>query len=201
MAQESSTASAHEWGVGCRFSLHPMCDDFVDVILGALREADADGLAIETDDVSTYVGGDERAILRYVCDVVAAASRRTDHVVAHLLLSRGCPGEVTCELGHDDLPPSTAALPALEPTGVRAAAHWSLYPLGVTGHMDAIAAAVTSAETFTCSVHYASRLDGDLAEVLTTIGAGWIDAGAHVRHVVTHATVSVGSPSVRGGQA
>ncbi|MQA79119.1 MAG: hypothetical protein GEV10_11700 [Streptosporangiales bacterium] len=197
MAQESSIPSPHEWGVGCRFSLYPMCDDFTGVILGALREADGTGLEVETDDVSTYVGGDERAILRYVCDVVAAASRRTGHVVAHLLLSRGCPGEVTCELGDDDAPPPASALPALPPTGVRAAAHWSLYPLGVTGHMDTIAAAVTSADTLTGSVHYASRLDGDLAEVLTTIGAGWVEAGAHVRHVVTHATVSVGSPTVR----
>lgn len=198
MAQESITPSPHEWGVGCRFSLYPMCDDFVAVILGALREADATGLAIETDDVSTYVGGDEETVLRYVCDVVAAASRRADHVTAHVLLSRGCPGEVTCELGDDDRPPAAAAPPALPPTGVRAAAHWSLYPLGVTGHMDTIAAAVTSAETFSGSVHYASRLDGDLADVLTTIGAGWIEAGAHVRHVVTHATVSVGSPTTGG---
>ena len=56
-------AATAELGVGLRFSLHPHCDGFVDVILGALAAADAagqaEGLVRETDDVSTYVGAPE----------------------------------------------------------------------------------------------------------------------------------------------
>lgn len=198
-------------GIGARFSLHPHCDDFVDVILGALRDAaDAgltEGLVLETDDVSTYVGARqapaEQRLVRYLAGVLAAASRRTGggHVVAHVLLSRGCPGEVTCDLAVSGLP---GAAPVDVPaTGVPATGHWSLYPLLDGGtdagdHMAHIEAAIDAARrrgTASASAHYATRLTGDVADVLATAADAWAAVGGHVPHVVTHLTVSVGSPS------
>ncbi|WNB86570.1 YkoF family thiamine/hydroxymethylpyrimidine-binding protein [Cellulomonas sp. ATA003] len=201
-------------GIGARFSLHPHTGDFVDVIFGALADAaDAgltDGLVLETDDVSTYVGAvdapAEQRIVGYLAGVLAAASRRTGggHVVAHVLLSRGCPGEVTCDLTVTGLP--AAAPVEIAPTGVAATAQWSLYPLLDGGsdagsHMAPIEAAIERARargTATGSVHYATRLTGDIAEVLATAADAWAEVGAHVPHVVTHLTVSVGSPSPAG---
>src|SRR5690625_895767 len=99
-------ATPQQLGIGMRFSIHPHTDDFVSVILGAIAEAEdaglTDGLVIDTDDVSTYVGATEdpaeERLARYLAAVVTAAARGGHHVVAHVLLSRGCPGEVSCEL-------------------------------------------------------------------------------------------------------
>lgn len=207
----TAVATVAELGIGARFSIHPHCDDFVRVILDALREVEeaglTEGLVIETDEVSTYVGarqapGEER-LARYLSAVVAAASRHGDggHVVAHVLLSRGCPGEMSCDLTHTALPQPEPV--RVGPTGVMAAAQWSLYPLldggaGGGNHMAVIEAAIARAQergTASGAAHYATRLDGDVAEVLATAVDTWASVGTEVPHVVTHLTVSVGSPT------
>ncbi|MBB2921362.1 hypothetical protein FHR80_000256 [Cellulomonas cellasea] len=194
-------------GVGARFSLHPMTSGFVDVILGALAAGDTSRLEVTTDDVSTFVRGDEADVLTYQRDVIAAAASGGVHVVAQVLLSRGCPGEVACELP-DDVVLHPVELPALAPTGLRASAHWALYPLDDGGpdphggartadHMAGIYAAIERARergTLTRGEHFVTRLDGDLADVLATVADGWLLVGREVRHVTTHATISLGSP-------
>ncbi|MEE6280770.1 YkoF family thiamine/hydroxymethylpyrimidine-binding protein [Georgenia sunbinii] len=197
-------------GIGMRFSIHPHCDDFVDVILGALGDVERAGLTagldVVTDDVSTYVTARdapaEQQLARYLAGVIAAASRRSGggHVVAHAMFSRGCPGEVSCDLAVTGLPGATPVdLPA---TGVPAAAHWSLYPLLDSGsdhgdHLPIIEAAIARAKErgTVASTHYATRLSGDVADVLATAVDAWAEVGARVPHVVTHLTVSVGSPT------
>lgn len=198
-------------GVGMRFSLHPHCDGYVEVILGALRDAtDAGltaGLVVETDDVSTYVGAMTepagQRLVGYLACVIRSAYHRSGggHVVAQVLLSRGCPGEVSCD-------PTKIGRPAAEPvdvgsTGVLASAHWSLYPLLDPGseagtHMAHIEAAISDAQrrgTASEPSHYATRLDGDVADVLATAADAWSAVGSVVPHVVTHLTISVGSPT------
>jgi len=209
--QTGTGATPEQLGIGMRFSIHPHCDDFVDVILGALTDAEAagltEGLVIETDEVSTYVGARaepaEQRLVAYLAAVIAAASRRSGggHVVAHVLFSRGCPGEVLCDLSTIGLP--SPAPVQFEPTGLRAAVQWSLYPLldgdsDAGGHMAHIEAAVASARrrgTAAAPAHYATKITGDLADVLSTAVDAWARVGAHVMHVVTHLTVTVGSPS------
>jgi hypothetical protein len=209
-------ATPQQLGIGMRFSLHPHCDDFVAVILGALVDVRAagldEGLVIETDEVSTYVGartGDaEQQLAAYLAGVLAAAVRRAEggHVVAHVLLSRGCPGEVSCDLARTGLP--TPSPVNVAPTGVQAVAQWSLYPLVDGGspaedHMVPIDAAIGVARrrgTASVPSHYATKLTGDIAEVLATAVDAWAGVGATVPHVVTHLTVSVGSPSTQTEQ-
>jgi hypothetical protein len=208
----NTSATPGELGVGMRLSVHPHCDDFADVILGALGDVVGDGLTddlvVETDEVSTFVGARtdpaEERLAGLASALIAAASRRSGggHVVAHVLLSRGCPGEVACDLAVTGLP--TPAPVRLEPTGIRAAAQWSLYPLLDAGsdhgeHMAHIEAAIAAAQgrgTAAGASHYATKLTGDLAEVLATAVDAWAQVGAVVPHVVTHLTVSVNSPSL-----
>lgn len=190
-----------QYGVGARFTLSVYDSNYVQIILAALAGADRTGLTVETNDISTFVTGSESRILDFIRDVIAGASASGAHLSAAILLSRGCPGELQCELpaGVDAL---GAAPVVLEPAGVRARAHWSLYPLldgGSTGeHMSLIYAAIERAKAdglYSGSDHYATRLDGDLAAVLSTAANAWIDIGSVVQHVVTHLTVSVNSPS------
>ena len=207
----TDVATVTQLGIGARFSIHPHCDDFVRVILDSLAEVEqaglTEGLVIESDDVSTYVGAveapAEQRLVRYLAGVVAAASRRSNggHVVAHVLLSRGCPGERTCDLSVTGLPRPEPV--AVEATGIDAAAQWSLYPLLDGGsddgdHMPIIEAAIARAQergTAAGASHYATRLSGDVADVLATAADAWAEVGTAAAHVVTHLTVSVGSPS------
>lgn len=209
-----------EYGVGARFTLSVYDSDYVRIILDALVGVDAQGLTVETNDISTWVTGSEADIATYLRDVISAAAASGVHLSAAIMLSRGCPGELVCSL-----PPGVRALGAapvsLAATGVRARAHWSLYPLldaataHETGpadsssgsgsaatvpddHMAPIYAAIVRAKetgVYAGSDHFATRLDGDLADVLETVTNAWIEVGAVVQHVVTHLTVSINSPT------
>src|SRR5690606_4459321 len=80
--------------VGCQFSLYPMTDRFVDVILDAVKGLqDRDDLRVETDDLSTLVVGPVGPMFAAVEQAFLAAAARADHVVLNATFSRGCPGE------------------------------------------------------------------------------------------------------------
>lgn len=195
-----------EIGVGARLSLAVMADDYADVILAAVACVESADLTIQTDDVSTLVRGSEQRIAEYLTAVIASAARSGHHVSAHVLLSRGCPGEVECELPVQTL--ERVDPPHLDPVGVQATAQWSLYPLADTptipgvdpDHMRDIYAAIEQARergTFAAVENFVTRLDGDLAEILATMAAGWVLAGRSVQHVTSHAVLSLNSPTQR----
>lgn len=201
METTPATMTPTQYGVGARFTLAVYDDDYVEIILDALAAADTTDLTIETGDISTFVGGSEQRILEYLRDVIGHAAKRGAHIGATILLSRGCPGELQCELpeGVDALGGDPISLPD---SGIRARGHWSLYPLldgGSTGeHMDGIYAAVELARStgvFDGSDHFATRLDGDLGAVLATVASGWLLVGQTIQHVTTHLTLSINSPS------
>jgi energy-coupling factor transport system substrate-specific component len=198
---------AHEaLGVGLRFSLHPMTDRFVDVILGALDDVDDTGLTVTVTDVSTHVAGAEADLARYVRDATLAALERLGdgHLAVNLLLSRGCPGAVRCDPSGLETLPAVAPVD-LAPAGVRATAHWALYPLGevtgaddAAGHMAAIERGIAATErdgTFVRVERFVTRLEGDLSAVLGSVVDAWAAAGTVVPHVTSHVFLSIGSPS------
>lgn len=202
-AREPGAPDHVRLGVGARVSLHPAADDVVPVILGALQAAArvTPGLVTRTSDVSTLLRGSESDIARYVVELVQDAVSRTPsgHVVLTVALSRGCPGEVGCALPAGELV-TVPPVPRVA-TGLSAAAHWALYPLGTLGAMAQIADAIEMAKdagTWGGAESFATRLDGDLADVVATILDTWAAVGRTVAHVAAHATVSVGSPSASG---
>jgi uncharacterized protein YqgV (UPF0045/DUF77 family) len=203
-APAAPALTPEDLGVGARFTIAVMDGDFARIILDALAAADSTDLVVVTDPVSTLVRGSEQRVLEYLSDVIAGASRGGHHVTASLLLSRGCPGEVTCSTT-PGLLAEAAAVPVLPATGIRASAHWSLYPLGDTGrpgetpdHLRDIYEAIDHAKELGAYVrgeHYATLLEGDLADVLGAVAAGWVLVGRTVQHVTSHATLSIASPS------
>lgn len=187
--------NALRFGVGARITLAVMSDRYVDIILTALKEVDATGLVVETSDVSTYIGGSEADILRYLTDLSSAIGRSGHHAAIAIHLFRGCPGS-TCEKT-----PRISHPPKGRHTSQYAAAEWALYPLvdDTTGdHMRDIYAAIDLAVangTFRKSEKSVTRLEGDLGLVLETAIAGWTMVGKSVQHVASHLTVSLNSPS------
>jgi len=202
---QSPTLTPATFGVGARITLAAMSDDYVSIVLGALEAADSTGLETQTGAVSTFVSGAESDLVRYLVQLVGAAGRSGAHVSATIHFSRGCPGEVVCELP-GGAGPLAAEIPDVAATGVSAVAEWALYPLedGVRAgtapdHMRDIYAAIDFARelgTFEASEHFVTRLSGDVADVIRTVAAGWILVGRTVQHVTSHVTLSINSPSV-----
>jgi len=193
-----------EFGVGARITLAVMSDRYADIILDAIRSTDTAGLTVDTGVVSTFVGGAEADILRYLTALIGAAAQSGHHVTATVHFSRGCPGEVVCALP-GGAGPLRSEIPAATPVGITAAGEWALYPLDDGGrpgvhpdHMRDIYAAIDFAKangSFVASEHFVTRLQGDLATVLQTAAAGWILVGQSVQHVTSHLTLSINSPS------
>lgn len=187
---------------GARFSIYPMTDRYVPVILGAVEGLRDRGLEVETDDLSTFLGGDRNAVWSSLEEAFAAAARSGAHVVMSALVSHGCPGETYCE---PDPLTGTAAAPVVRAgTGVQVACQWSLYPLGVPHYMDVIYREIDRtkrAGVFRRGAHFVSRLDGDLSDVLLAIRHSFDEACGSVGHVVAHLTLSANSPTPgRGGR-
>ncbi|QNN81981.1 hypothetical protein H3H54_12070 [Brachybacterium sp. Z12] len=199
------TATPLGFGVGARLTASVMTEDYARVLVGILSRLDLTGLVRETGDVSTYLGGHESHLQRVLIDLAEELARTEHHATLSLVLSRGCPGEVVCELPEGAGPRGTA-VPEPRRTGRYAAAEWSLYPLAdqVTAdgtapdHMRDIYAAIDHARelgTFRGSEHFVTRLEGDIGDVISTAVAGWLLVGRSVQHVTSHLTVSLNSPS------
>jgi hypothetical protein len=185
------------YGVGARVTISVMSDRYVEVILGALKNVDSTDLIIQTGDVSTYIGGSESNILRYLNDLSHQMSITGYHSSIAIHLFRGCPGAVICQLPS----PRFVDIPHSHIKGQWASAEWTLYPLTDTpgaDHMRDIYEAIEYAKgngTFVKSDKSVTRLEGDLGSILETAVAGWIQVGRSVQHVVSHLTISVNSPS------
>jgi uncharacterized protein YqgV (UPF0045/DUF77 family) len=184
---------------GARFSVYPMTDRYVAVILDAIKGLRGTGLEVETDDVSTFIGGDRDRVFGELARVFSAAARTGEHVVMTILISHGCPGETYCEsTGEIRMP--VPAIAEGDKTGVTVSAQWSLYPLGSDGYMDVIYREIDRtkrAGVFAKGAHFVSGLHGDLADVIGAIRASFDAACADAGHVVAHATVSANSPTGR----
>ena len=74
---------------------------------------------------------------------------------------------------------------------------FALYPLGTDGHMETIYRAIERAKddgrVTVTPVHFATRLEGNLDDVLRIIQDAFDEADAP--HVVVHATISARSPT------
>lgn len=197
---------------GAQVSLYPMSDDFVSIILYAIKQLDPwrDQLRVETDDLSTLIVGAPEILFPALRDLFVAAARSGVHCTMHATVSRGCPGEPDdpiCIPG-DSLPPDTAlpvrikaaqqAVAHAPQTGQIVAAQFSLYPLGLGHHMDEIYGCIDflkSSGTFERSKNFCTKLCGDAGPVFATLSQAFTNFGAQSGHVALDVTLSANSPS------
>lgn len=188
--------------IGARFSLYPMTDAYVPRILEALKTLDGVPLERETDDVSTFISGEENLLFETLTATFGAVVASGEHAAVSLLLSRGCPGEPGEDLCDPVATTSQAEAPtAAQGTGPDIACQFSLYPLGVGGYMDAIYAEITEAGRAAglevTPQHLCTRLYGPLTVVMTQLRRAFDRTAEVTPHVVIHATLSANSPSRR----
>ena len=175
---------------GCRFTLYPMCDNFIDIILGGLERVDTSAVWSETDALSTVYRGK----LDYVMDAVSV------HMAIEGQGSKGCPGDVSgdSKLTYEGEAPNHAIVEAAtQPCLCKLA----LYPMGVGDYIDDIARVWRMAEDRGLNpqtIHYATRIEGSIRDVFAYITdvCKLMEASESVHHYVLHFTINVNSPTV-----
>lgn len=182
---------------GCRFSLYPMDSNFVPIILGALEKTDTSAVWSQSDALSTVYRGK----LNYVMDAVGGlfvnAYRPDVHMAMEGQLSKGCPGDSEGDsvlTWEGAAPNATVIADKHFPVLCKIA----LYPMGVGNYIDEIAKVWYMAERAglnPTTIHYATRLSGDVQAVLRFLeDVGHLMEGS-VPHYILHFTLSVNSPT------
>jgi energy-coupling factor transport system substrate-specific component len=197
---------------GAQVSLFPMTDDFVGVILGALRSLDPyrPYFRIETDDVSTLLVGPPDDLFPAMRDLFVAAAATGVHCVLAATVSRGCPGEpddpicapaqgtVQDRFLSDRIDAAVTAVAAAPHAGQIVAAQFSLYPLGADHHMDEIYGCIEFLKrsgVFDRSKNFCTKLRGDSGAVFATLSEAFLRFGAPEGHVTLDLKVSANSPT------
>ncbi|SFE03365.1 YKOF-related Family [Lentibacillus persicus] len=182
---------------GCQFTLYPMSDRFVDIILGALEEVDTSKVWKETDDVSTCVRGK----MVHVFDVSKAlflhAAKTGEHVAMSGTFSIGCPGDTEADAYMDE---TDAPLNEQRSNEIsqEAGCKFALYPMGRDDYMNAIYEQIDLSKHRKVKVsgtHYATRLDGDVSDIFSALQASFTSVQEKVSHVTMTFTISANSPS------
>lgn len=82
---------------GARFSLSPMSDDFIEIILGSLDKTDTTNIWSQTDNTSTVYRGQTKALFDALKAFYINAYRKDVHMSMTLTLSKGCPGDTDAD--------------------------------------------------------------------------------------------------------
>ena len=182
---------------GASFTISPMSDDFVNIILGSLEKVDTSKVWMKTDDVTTTVRGK----LVHVFDVTKAifmvAAKTGEHVSFQATYSLGCPGdsEGDAYMTEDDDPANKSLT---QDVRQYVASKFSLYPLGGGNYMDIIYDQIEEMKKFVdvTHAHYSTRLDGDIKDIFTgleSVFRATVDGGSN--HTVMTVSISANSPS------
>lgn len=197
---------------GAQVSLYPMSDNFVGIILDAIKALDPyrDRLRIETDDISTLMVGPPDVLFAAMRDLFVSAAASGEHCVLSAAISRGCPGEpddAICgarlsssrsEPLAERVEAAIAAVKDTTETGQPTAAQFSLYVMGTGTHMDEIYGCIDFLKrsgTFDRSKNFCTKLRGDAGAIFATIHEAFYRFGDPEGHVTLDITVSANSPS------
>ncbi|HLR11124.1 MAG TPA: YkoF family thiamine/hydroxymethylpyrimidine-binding protein [Sporosarcina sp.] len=179
------------------FSLHPMCDHFIDIIKGALQETDTSNVWMKTDDVTTTVRGKMVHVFDVTKAICGHAASSNQHIAFQATYSIGCPGSKDVEGMMVDNHTKVNELPE-DIQKTYAAAKFSLYPLGTGHYMDVIGKQIEEIKQFVTvrSAYTATKLEGQLGDIfhgLEKCFQATVDAGSE--HTVMTVTLSIHSPS------
>lgn len=185
---------------GCQFTLFPMSDDFVDVILSTLNEVDTSKVWKNTDDVSTCIRGK----MVHVYDVTKAiflhSAKTGKHVAMTGTFSIGCPGDSDAD-AYMNVADEPLNKQNSRHISQRAGCKIAIYPLGNEKYMDTIYNQIDLAKNQDIKVssdHYSTRLDGDVKDIFDTMHEAFNNVQKEVSHVTMTFTISANSPSKKG---
>jgi uncharacterized protein YqgV (UPF0045/DUF77 family) len=179
---------------GCRFSLSPMCDNFIPLILGAIEKVDTKKIWSATDALSTVYRGKRVHVMDCVKACFAQINDGKTHITMEATVSKGCPGDTDGDshLAEDDIPLNNSQ------KKFDVLCKIAFYPLGVADYIDHIAHIVNTAidrGLYAESSHYATVLKGDVNDLFDYFDAALTYAEQNISHYVLQITLSVNSPT------
>lgn len=180
-----------------QFTLFPMSDGFVDIILGALDEVDTSNVEMKTDNVNTEVRGTIEDIFDVMQAIFLHAAKTGEHVALSGTAAVGCPGGKSekIQTASDKLALNRETSAKIEQ---KAGAKFSLYPLGDADYMKKIEAQIdlsTNSGVEVTPAQGATRLDGDVKEIFSILENCFANVSKVVSHTAMAFTVSANSPS------
>ena len=187
--------------VGLRFSLHPMADNFVEIIKGALSKTNTTNVWMHTDDVSTVIRGKDIHVFDAAKAIVLHATQSGTHVAFNGTFSIGCPGDTAGDvyLEKDNI---LLNEPNVKNLRQYVSSQFGLYPMNNPDYMSVIYKEVDRAKergVFNESMHYASGLHGDIHDVFAFLEESFTHARSEDhRHLVMTVNMSINSPSHNG---
>lgn len=182
---------------GCRFTLYPMSDDFIDLIIGSLKQTNTSAVWSQTDALSTVYRGK----LEYVVDAVKAlfinAYRKDVHMALEGQFSKGCPGDIEGDsfLSFEGQAPNKETI---KDKHFHVNCKIALYPLGNEDYIDQIAHVwymAQDAGLHPQTIHYATRIDGDVQDIFDFLEKICQTMEQEVSHYVLHFTMNCNSPT------
>lgn len=184
--------------VGFRFSLHPMADDFVSVIKGALEQTDTSNVWMHTDDVSTVIRGKQVHVFNVAKAITLHAAKTGKHIALSGTFSAGCPGDTAGDVYLD----KEEKIANTDATNQYVSSQFALYPMNNPDYMNVIYREVDRAKewgVYNETMHYASGIHGDIHDVF----AFYEETFSHARseehkHLVMTVSMSINSPSHGG---
>ncbi|MEG0327619.1 MAG: YkoF family thiamine/hydroxymethylpyrimidine-binding protein [Erysipelothrix sp.] len=184
---------------GCRIALHPMTDEFVDVILGGLAKTDMSSVWRATDSLGTLLRGQMVDVVNTSMLLFANAYREDIHMAASMTYSKGCPGDVEADY-LKDVTPRTEWVHT-DNDSQMCEATISFYTFGVSDYMDHIYHVIDMIKEkglYSEKSHYSTILSGSIYDVFHCYQDILEYADANLSHFVIETTVSVNSPSNKG---
>ncbi|WP_163971491.1 YkoF family thiamine/hydroxymethylpyrimidine-binding protein [Oceanobacillus halotolerans] len=183
---------------GASFSIHPMSDNFIEIIQDALQAVDTSTVWTNTDDVSTTVRGKMVHVFDVTKAIFMQAAKTGKHVAFQATYSLGCPGSSTSEnvvLAKENEPVNHELVKDIQQY---VGAKFALYPLGGGDYMDVISEQIEAMKQYVDiqHTHYATRLDGEalaIFEGLEKVFRATVKGGSS--HTVMTVSISANSPS------
>lgn len=185
---------------GCRFSIAPMSDRFIEIILGAIGKVDTSNIWAQTDEFSTVYRGKREHVLDAVKACFMHSYRKGIHMTLNATLSMGCPGAAEKDAAMLDAVLSDAA-PANEPLlkdiHFPAAAKIELYPMGTADYLTLIDRVIELAKehgVFSRTAHYTTILKADIHALFDFFSAAAEYCEQNTAHYVLGFTLAVNFP-------
>lgn len=185
---------------GCRFSLAPMSDRYVDIILDAIGNVDTSKVWSHTDHLSTVYRGKRIHVIDTVKSCFIQSYKEDVHMTLEATFSKGCPGDSDGDsyLSEDD---TLVNEEESRKKDFNVSAKISFYPLGDLDYMNHIIYAVNLAkdmELYHTSGHYVTILEGSVHTIFEYFERLLEYSDKNISHYVLQATLSVNSPSKIG---
>lgn len=187
--------------MGCRFSLAPMSDSFIDIILSSIGKVDTTRVWSMTDELSTIYRGRRIHVLDALKACLLYSYRKSVHMTMNATISQGCPGDEEMDCARKDVVWAEDDTLVNE-SGIReihfpAVMKFALYPLGNANYLDQIGVVIQHARDLGIlerTQFYATVLKGDVQDLFDYFNWTCEYCEEHMKHYVLELSAAVNLP-------